>query len=473
MQQSTVALRERGRLAALLSTVVHQARRQAGWREPDRRTTRTWRQFVLGIVVARSTRLVTVGQSLLGQRVAQSAKAVAMGLGYFLSVAQFPAQTVSPQVLEAAVRRLDRTQVATYRGKAVLALDPTDYPKRSRGRSKRGQHMEHIGRVRKPVKGGTPPHRQRHPRAGALGGAGTKASQPATVATTTGYVDIWAGLVLVGKQFVPLTRALFSNHHPTLTSQNKVEEAVLAAALALLERLGWAAIFVADRGLGRKELLVKLVAQRQDFVIRVAADFTIYTASWPAGTLLGTALAAQPVVGEVVWDRGQEGTLRCAVRTLPATIRFSRTGRQHDYTEATVQFVELRPLVGVTDPLVVASTLPVETLADIKGVVRVYAWRWAIETAFETMKAWGLSRFMVRSWQAIDRLLWLVAVAYALLVVAARDAPLAILREQAVALLKRLAVLGRRLTVGKLAEAIGLDYYRHRRAWTTVWRSSP
>ena len=85
------------------------------------------------------------------------------------------------------------------------------------------------------------------------------------------------------------------------------------------------------------------------------------------------------------------------------------------------------------------------------------------------MKAWGLGLFMVRSWQAIDRLLWLVAVAYALLVVAARAGPLTLLREQAVALLKRLAVLGRCLTVGKLAEAIGLDYQRHRRAWTTAW----
>ena len=76
---------------------------------------------------------------------------------------------------------------------------------------------------------------------------------------------------------------------------------------------------------------------------------------------------------------------------------------------------------------------------------------------------------MVRAWQAIDRLLWIVAVAYALLVVAMRDGPLAILRAQAVTLLQRRAVLGRRLTVGKLAEAIGLDHQRHRRAWATVW----
>jgi hypothetical protein len=289
------------------------------------------------------------------------------------------------------------------------------------------------------------------------------------VASNCGNVDVWAGLVLEGKQFLPLARALFSNRHPTLLSQNKIEEGVLAAAWALLARLGWAAILVADRAFGRKELLVALVRQRRAFVIRADADFTVRTAAAPDGALLDDAFAAQPVVGEVAWDRGQEGTLRCEARTVTAAVRFSRTGRQDDYTEATLNFVELLPLDGVTDPLVLATTLPVATRADVKGVVRVYSWRWAIETAFETMKAWGLGRFMVRSWQAIDRLLWLVAAAYALLVVAARDGPLAVLREQATALLKRLAVLGRRLTVGKLAEAIGLDYQRHRRAWLTAW----
>jgi hypothetical protein len=457
-----VALRERGRLATLLSTVLNQARRQAGWKEPDRRTTRTWRQFILGLVVARSTRLVAVGQAVLGQRLAHSVKAVAMALGSFLRTSTFPAPAVSTQVLEALGRQLDPAQVATYRGKAVVALDPTEYPKRSRGRSKRGRHMEHVGRVRKPAKGGNGRRQRRAQRA-------RPAAPAAPVATTSGYIDVWAGLVLKGKHFLPLARALCSNCHPTFQSQNKIEEAVLGAALALLERLGWAAILVADRGLGRKELLVALGTQRRDFVIRVDADFTVYTLAQPDGARLDTVVATQPVVGEVVWDRGQEGTLRCEARTLTATIRFSRTGRKGDYTEATLHFIELLPCDGVTDPLVVATTLPVETLADVKGVVRVYAWRWSIETAFETMKAWGLGRFMVRRWQAIDRLLWLVAVAYALLVVAVRDGPLAILREQAVALLKHLAVLGRRLTVGKLAEAIGLDYHRHRRAWTTAW----
>jgi len=381
---------------------------------------------------------------------------------------------------------LDPIQVATYRGKVVLALDPTEYPKRSRGRSKTGRHMEHVGRVRKPVTGGKAKRRRRPPRRRPLGEAPAVAGAPraavapgappaATVATTSGYVDVWAGLVLTGKQLLPLAQALFSNRHPTLLSQNKIEEAVLDAAWALLDRLGWAAILVADRAFGRKELLVALVTrwvQRRDFVIRVDADFTVFPAPSPAdsaGALLGDVLAAHPVLGEVVWDRGQEGKLRCEARAVTATIRFSRSGRQHDSTAATLQFVELLPLDGVTDPLVLATTLPVDALAAVQGVVRVYSWRWSIETAFATMKAWGLGRFMVRRWQAIDRLLWLVAVAYALLVVAARDGPLAVLREQAERLLKRVAILGRRLTVGKLAQAIGLDYQRHRRAWSTVW----
>jgi Transposase DDE domain len=466
-----VALRERGRLATLFHCVVRQARGQAGCRAPDRRTARTWHQLVFGVVVARSTRLVTVGQVLLGQRAAQSVKAVAMGLGYFLTVARFDAAALSPLVLAALVQQLDPAQVATYRGQAVVALDPTEYPKRSRGRGKRGRQMEHIGRVRRPAKGSPRGSRARRRRGAAPRGRGpTRTTRSANrVPTTSGYVDVWAGLVLTGKQVLPLARALFSNRHPTLTSQNRVEETVLAAALAVLQRLSWAAIVVADRGLGRKELLVALVAQRQDFVIRVDADFTVYTAVAPDGALLGTVLATQPRLGDVVWDRGQEGKLPCSARTCTATIRFSRTGRQTDYQEATLQFLELVPLDGTTDPLVLATTLPVDTLADLKGVVRVYSWRWAIETGFETMKGWGLGRFMVRTWQAIDRLLWVVAVAFALLVVATRAGPLTLLQEQAVALLKRLAVLGRRLTVGKLAEAIRLDHERHRRAWATAW----
>ena len=85
------------------------------------------------------------------------------------------------------------------------------------------------------------------------------------------------------------------------------------------------------------------------------------------------------------------------------------------------------------------------------------------------MHAWGQDSFMVRTWQAIDRLLWIVALAYALVVLVLQEAKMAAFRKQAVAVLNRLSVVGRRLTVGKLAEAISLDYSRHQRAWASVW----
>lgn len=117
------------------------------------------------------------------------------------------------------------------------------------------------------------------------------------------------------------------------------------------------------------------------------------------------------------------------------------------------------------ESLVLVTTLPVESLADARGIARTYAQRWAIETGFETMHGWGQDRFMVRGFEAIDRLLWIVALAYTLVLLALRDGKMAGLRDQAIRLLKRQAVLGRRLTAGKLAQAIALDFDKHSRAW--------
>lgn len=76
----------------------------------------------------------------------------------------------------------------------------------------------------------------------------------------------------------------------------------------------------------------------------------------------------------------------------------------------------------------------VTPLPDLRPQVR------SIETAFEAMSAWGPDHFMVRAWQATDRLLWIVALAH---------------------MLMRLALH----TVGKLAGAIGLDSVCHLEAW--------
>jgi hypothetical protein len=340
-------------------------------------------------------------------------------------------------------------------------LDPTEYEKRSRGRGKCGRHMEYIGRVRRTKK---PAKRQK----GAKAAPAERAAAPRVV-TTYGYVDIWAGLVLRGQQFFPLARQLFSSQHPQARSQNTVEEAVLKAALDLRGRVGWPAIVLGDRGVGRKELLIRLAQAEQGAVLRVDADITVYPDQAPDGLLLAAALAQQPWRAEVEWDRGEQGRLRCRVRTLRAASRFSRTGRKDDQQEATLTFVEAVPQAGATESLVLATTLAVDTPAQARALVRLYAHRWAIETAFETMHAWGQDHFMVRTWVAIERLLWVLALAYALVVLALHQPRLQRLRDQAVAVLKQLSVVGEQLTSGKLAEAISLDFARHARAWLNAW----
>jgi hypothetical protein len=465
--ERTVALRERGQVAVLLNSLQQPALERLAGRAPDPRNLRTWRQWVLGVWVARSTRLLTVARVIAPQRRVRSVKAAAEALGYFLDTAQFPLRPWSAYLLEASWRALDPTRVTTYRGQALLVIDPTEYAKRSRGQGKCNRHMQHVGRVRRPTKGPKPrPRKVTAEKSGARPAAPARAPR---AATTSGYVDVWAGLVLRGKQFFPLSRLLYSNRHPKLRSQNRVEEAVLGGALALARQWGLDPIAVGDRGLGRKELLIRLAQREQAYVFRVDPDITLWDADGQEQGALAACLAQQAPWGEAWWYGSEDGPLRCTVRVVRAAIRFSRTGRQADYTEATLSFVELRPLVGTRDPLVLATTLPVRTLTDARGIAWVYGQRWTIETGFEILKAWGLGRFMVRGWQAIDRLLWVVALAYTLLLVLLHAPRLARLRRQAGALLRQQAVLGRYLTVGKLAEALSLDFPHHCRAWAAVW----
>jgi len=439
----SMALRQRHALTTLLAQMVHAARQHDAWCEPDRRNLHTWRQLLFAVSVQRSTCLLTLAQALVGRRRAGTGTSLALGLSYdVLTRAQGDVATLSPCLRQAALAHLAPTQVARYGGKALLVIDPTDYPKRSRGTGTRNRHMQHIGRVR------TTTH---------------------TTHTTYGYVAIGAGVVLNGKRFLPLMRRLCSSVYPALASQNQREEAVLTAAQHMLATTGLSAIVVADRGFGRTPLLIRFAQQAQDFVIRLDPDITVYRLSEQhAAYRLTELLAQQAWRGEVVWNRGEAGTVRCRVRTVRARIYDGR-GRKADWQAASMTCGEVVPNDTSIAPLVVATTLPVGTMTLAQGIANSSAQRWAIEAGFETWKAWGLGRFMVRQWQAIDRVLWIVAVAYALttaLYVPRRAA----LRQQAVQCLRQWGVCGRRLSVGKLAEAIALDVRYHRRAWSTAWR---
>jgi hypothetical protein len=78
---SSLALRERGRLAVLLGSLIQTVGRRGAGRPPDPRNLRTWRQFVLGVLVQRSTHLITVAQAVAPLRHTSSVKSAAAALG--------------------------------------------------------------------------------------------------------------------------------------------------------------------------------------------------------------------------------------------------------------------------------------------------------------------------------------------------------------------------------------------------------
>ncbi len=131
-----------------------------------------------------------------------------MALGYFLEKARFPMRSFATRLLETAALMPGSDRLESSRGKVLLVIDPTEYTKRRRGKGKRGRGMQHIGRGRKAQAQAKSRGRKKR---GATAKKGT--SQPKKVATSYGYVASWAGLVLVGKGFLPLARQLFSSNH--------------------------------------------------------------------------------------------------------------------------------------------------------------------------------------------------------------------------------------------------------------------
>ena len=191
-----------------------------------------------------------------------------------------------------------------------------------------------------------------------------------------------------------------------------------------------------------------------DFVIRLADNIhVLYEGVWR--NILETALRVPPM-GQVVWKGGKERAIPCWAVVFRARLR-----EEDDPEEPNPEVNLVFPLVGAGEPLILATSLPVGRRHEVRAVVKIYEYRWAIETTFENMKSeLHLDEFMVRQWVAIERMLW-AAMAYILLVVLRLEAH----EEGRRFLAEVLRLLRRRAVMGKLREAIALDYIAHSKGW--------
>ena len=426
------AIHRRVFVTNLLSDLVQQATQRSS-RIDDGRVVRRLNWLVMAIVLAGTVRLNGLVQTVpYGQ--ANSVKTAETSLSLFLVETEYPASMLFARFRDQVLVRLPTRAMKTYRGKPIVIVDPTDYAKRSR-RGKKGRQMQYTTKVRLSKR---------------------KKGQPARTLLSPGYVDIWAGVLLSGRHVLPLSRKLCSSTHPKFLSQNLLEEAVIWQALTAL---AWHAILIADRGFRRKALLVKLLVRQVEFVIRMADNIhVLHCGTWR--NVLETARGL-PSLGQVTWKEGTPHAIPGQAVVFRAQLREAPEEDDPSQPNPEVNLIVIFPAIARYDPLILATTLPVDTLWHVRAASKLYERRWAIETTFENMKRQlHLDEFMVRNWTAIERLLWAGAMAYSLLVLLRLQTSEEGQRflNEVLATLRHRAVLGKHLTVGKIREALALDH---------------
>jgi hypothetical protein len=93
--QGTATLKRRKELLALLRESWTEMLSVSSLHVPERRSVRTWKQMVVGVLLKRSTRLVALAQALLPWRQSHTVDALGVSLGCFLAGTRFPARAVS------------------------------------------------------------------------------------------------------------------------------------------------------------------------------------------------------------------------------------------------------------------------------------------------------------------------------------------------------------------------------------------
>lgn len=332
------------------------------------------RTFVFGICLARSTVLQDIAR-MLGGSVKKREKALSEFLGFQALDLRSGAHKHTVKML----RRLGLRRFQRYGRRVILLIDSTTYAKvRSRGKQ---QRMPRIGKVR-------------------LQNIPTKET-----VLVPGYTEMWTGLLLKDKTCLGITRRLFTEE--TLPdegfSQNALEQIEIRSAVALVkEAFGVGVILVADRGFRRKDLLAWLKQEKIGFVIRIESKLIVKARGWQ-GLLSDLAPHWRERLRRH-WRDDHKDPILSEVRGQAVDIPLDEKRTQW----VDINVVHLTPVNQKNlDPMILGTTLPIETREELSRIVTLYSSRWAIETFFLTFKeSLGAGRFRVFSrWEAIDRLL--------------------------------------------------------------------
>jgi len=339
------------------------------------------------------------------------------------------------------LRRLGRRGIWKHGGKAALIIDGTSYAKaRSRGKKRA---MPGKGKVR-------------------VHNLPTKET-----ILVPGYQEIWVCLLLADQTVLPLTRRLWSENGPDSASMNLAELAEIRRAADIVrEAFNLGVILVADSGYRRKNLLHWLKeVEGMDFVIRLEGKLLIEAGKEKG--LLSNLAEWWPKRLKIQWREKSKRVLLSDVSARRVSVK------TESKEEVSFNALCLTPEKEGVEPMYLATTLTTETREDLTRIVRLYSWRWGIETFFWNFKqALNCDSWRVFScWEAIDRLLSAAHMAYLVLAMLAefakrgRTPAMRELMGRLKAILRsRFAWSAEELTLGRFMKLLAMDYPSPRQA---------
>jgi hypothetical protein len=199
-----------------------------------------------------------------------------------------------------------------------------------------------------------------------------------------GYWCIEVYAHLQQKRVMPLALDVYSIDDPAVGSQNLQIERVVKAVDHELQGRG---IWVADRGFDALEHYQMWFSLSAHFIVCQRGDRSIVTSG-------GARLILEDYV-----ERLHQ---RCAFRVGSGQIVF---GRVHLPEHAQPLYVVASWRPGDEEPLMLLTTLVVQTLDQARQILRYYKRRWVCEEAAQFLKMRvGFERFRVRRYEAIQRL---------------------------------------------------------------------
>ena len=337
------------------------------------------RGLILGICLSRSLLLQSIAQTRDG-----NVRTGENRLSAFLKRKRLTLDAVQHAHVVSVLKRLGRRRVWKHDGKAALIIDGTSYAKpRSRGKKRA---MPKKGQVR------------------------VQNLKTEKTILVPGYQEIWVGLLLADRTVLPLTRRLWSENGPDCASMKLAEETEIRRAVEIVkEAFGLEVILIADRGYRSKDMLHWLKGAGLDFVIRIEGKLT--AAAGASKGLLSALSEWWPKRLTLQWREPSKRVLMSEVSAREVSVK------TESKEEVAFNVLRLQPETEDVEPMFLATTLPTDTKEDLTRIVRLYSWRWGIETFFWTFKrALNCNSWRVYScWEAIDRLLTAAHMAYLVL----------------------------------------------------------